>query len=507
MDVLFASPIGTMKQSINIVWLKRDLRLQDHLPFASAEEDPTCDYLAIYLFEPSLLSAPDNSVRHQRFVYQSLMEINRKLSRYQRSVQIYHGEALQVFNHLSHTYAINAVYSYQESGTQLTWDRDMAVAKSFNTQQIKWIEYQRDGVIRGIKNRSQWDAQWQQAMTSPQITPSYTQSKIAISDTNNPFALEAEYLQLLSTTDDNKQYGGTDYGWKYLRSFMEERGKSYARSLSKPLQSRTSCSRISPYLAWGNLSLRQVYQYVAAHDNRKAYGRNATGLLTRLHWHCHFIQKFEVECAYETHCINRGYESLSYANDPTLITAWENGMTGLPLVDACMRCLHQTGWVNFRMRAMLVSVFCHHLDCDWRHGVYHLARLFLDYEPGIHYPQWQMQAGTTGVNTIRMYNPIKQSYDHDPEGFFIKEWVPELRDVPTQFVHEPWKMTALDRQFAGVTIDYPDPIVDVTQAARYAREKLWGHRENTAVISENRRILKTHVRPNSRKRRNLKSTS
>ena len=165
-------------------------------------------------------------------------------------------------------------------------------------------------------------------------------------------------------------------------------------------------------------------------------------MLTRLKWHCHFIQKFESECDYETLCVNSGYESLENKNDPSLIKAWEEGFTGFPMVDACMRCLKATGWINFRMRAMLVSVFCHHFDCDWRRGVYHLARLFLDYEPGIHYTQFQMQAGTTGINTIRMYNPIKQSQDHDPKGIYIKEWVPELREVPVEFIHEPWKMTA-----------------------------------------------------------------
>jgi len=466
------------KKAVNIVWLKKDLRTQDHAAFHAAEKSEN-DYLVIYIFEPTALAYPDRSLRHSQFIYHSILNMNELLQDSGREVVVFHTEAVDVFAYLHDQYTIDTVFSYQESGIRQTWVRDKAVAKYLKSHGTEWVEYQRDGIVRGLKDIALWDNQWNTFVNEKIIANQFSRSSLVLHD--HPFPIQESLLGELKDYPDSFQKAGENFAWKYLRSFCQDRGKNYCRDISKPSESRKSCGRISPYLSWGNFTIKQVAQYVSVHPNYERYNRGFVGMLTRLKWHCHFIQRFETDCDYETICANRAFESMEFTNDLAVIEAWENAKTGFPLVDACMNCLKETGWINFRMRAMLVSMLCHHFDCDWRKGMYHLARLFLDYEPGIHYPQFQMQAGTTDINTVRIYNPIKQSKDHDPKGTFIKKWVKELKDIPIEFIHEPMSMTQLDKQYAGIELHYPAPIVSVDTAAKKAREKIWGYRNSIGL--------------------------
>ncbi|WP_206646051.1 FAD-binding domain-containing protein [Pseudoalteromonas phenolica] len=124
--------------------------------------------------------------------------------------------------------------------------------------------------------------------------------------------------------------------------------------------SQTHCSRLSPYLAWGNISLRQAYQAVLQNWQKKGWRRSLVAFTSRLHWHCHFIQKFESQSSMEFEPVNLGYTHLPRADKALAaerLNAWQQGKTGVPMVDACMRCLIETGYINFRMRAMLVSFY------------------------------------------------------------------------------------------------------------------------------------------------------
>ncbi|WP_170110642.1 FAD-binding domain-containing protein [Flavilitoribacter nigricans] len=506
-----------MNDDIVIYWLKRDFRLVDN-PALTEALHKNRQVCAIYILEPSFLEASETSAFHVHAVLQALNDLRKKINSAGGQLAIFKGEVVAVLDQLFSLLPFRGIYSHEEIGILRTYERDIAVAKWCKQQGVTWKEIPQTGVFRGLKDRDQRQKLWKQFTFSP-ILPRPSAdllSKLTIPKKWKSIALAGQReLQFEDTpfamTDSQRarlQTVSETAAEATLQSFLYERGIDYKGGISSPLTAITAGSRLSVHLAWGTISGRRVYQATQARKEElkisedqtaKRWRASLTSFLSRLHWRDHFIQRLETEPKMELEPLNPAFKELQYDNRSDFLSAWTNGRTGFPLVDACIRCLQVTGFINFRMRAMLASVACHTLHLDWRLIDHPMASMYTDYEPGIHISQLQMQASVVGINTVRIYSPNKQIVDQDPDTIFIKEWVPELRDFSAE---------AITKHRQEALGDYPAQLVDWWAASREMKDRIWTIRKLAASQQAAREVYEKHGSrkgPRGRKGNNRKN--
>jgi len=499
---------------VQLVWFKRDLRVADHAPLVEAAA--AGPVLALYLFEPELLRSPEWDPVHSQFIADSLKVLETALA--ERGVRLVMrvGEAVEALERLRKEVGFETVWSHEETGNQITFDRDVRVARWCQVQGVRWVEVRQDGVVRRLRNRNGWAERWNGRMgTVPLAAPGRLRGAVVPGLMTSGICGPGE-LGVEACTGRSIQSGGESCAREVLDSFLAGRGVGYRTDMSSPVTAWEGCSRLSAYLAWGCISMRTVHQAATARAEALRLERTSGGEVdgrwwgalssfqARLRWHCHFMQKLEDEPRIEFENFCRAYDGLrepftESAEGQARLGAWVEGRTGFPMVDACMRAVRATGWLNFRMRAMVMSFAGYGLWLHWRPTALHLARCFVDFEPGIHFSQAQMQSGTTGINTLRIYSPSKQVVDHDPHGIFIRRWVPELSGVPDAFLPAPERMTLDQQEKAGcvIGVDYPGPVVEFRRAVGEAKERMYGVRSGAGAREEAKRV---YLRHGSRKR-------
>jgi len=449
-----------------VVWLKRDLRWRDHAPLAAAAAHE--DAVALYVIEPTWLQSPSFDPQHLAFALACLAELRARLAERGLPLLVKVGEAVPVLAQLQREHPFRFLLSHEETGEGWSYARDRAVGAWCRAQGVAWLEWPQTGVVRRLRERNGWAARWNARMDAPEVKmpEGFAGAHLPLDDLPTLASLGLPAPRPLPAA-------GEDAAWALLRDFLGGRGRDYRRALSSPLTAAEGCSRLSPHLAFGTVSMRSVHQATElsiAHTDDRTLAHALRGFAGRLRWHCHFMQKLEDEPAIEERNFARVCDGLRENDfDRERFEAWCEGRTGFPMVDACMRSLRATGWLNFRMRAMLVSFAAYHLWLHWREPGQFLARQFLDFEPGIHWSQMQMQSGTTGINTLRIYSPAKQAADHDPDGQFIRRWLPEFG-----------------------TPAYPRPIVDERAALAQAKQQLYALRATPEARAEADAVQQRH---------------
>jgi deoxyribodipyrimidine photolyase len=348
----------------SVVWLKRDLRVADHRPLTAAAARGRV--VVLFVYEPELIAEQTTDPSHYTFIDECLIELEAALGARGGALTYRYGPMPDVLATLSDELGgFDALYAHEETGSAVSYARDKRVRAWCAARGIACYEIPQFGVIRPLRTRDGWARRWDARMTEPLVA---APSRIETPALAHGARRTLRDIGLPERHKPEAKRGGESRALAELESFLATRGVNYRQDMSSPVAGWSGCSRLSPYIAFGAISLRTVYRATLARAANVRERRLAgepldarwTGSLSsfrgRLHWHCHFMQKLEDQPSLEFVNATRAFDGMREDDfDETRFAAWCAGRTGYPMVDACMRALHAGGWINFRMRAMLMS--------------------------------------------------------------------------------------------------------------------------------------------------------
>lgn len=433
---------------MNIVLFNKDLRISDHQPLTEAAR--AGEVMPLYVFEPSQWEETPLSARHFQFVVESLEELSKGIESQGGKLFFAINEIKMVLDKLLDIYdsinlfahndnrLMDKVGEWAQQNEQLLFsfgpDLENISGKLFNN---RLNSYLKDPVAE-VPNK----------IDVPSKTPVF---------------LFTDFKKLQNfRVKGNKirfgQQGGESKAVETLDSFLEGRFANYIENHQKPLPSSLSSSRLSAYITWGNISVRTIYQTTAGKLQACELEEDKLQLEE-------FLSKLTTRvkiCSMETQDLQlTNVSNIKREWNEEWFKLWLQGRTGIPIIDAAMRSLTKTGWINFSLRAMVTSFIANTLLLDEQKPSSALAELYLDYEPAVHNFYVQQQAGLKG--NVKITDPVKAGRQFDPDGAFIRRYIPELSKLTDEYIHEPWFYPAFYQ------LGYEAPLVDVKKENKHAR--------------------------------------
>jgi deoxyribodipyrimidine photo-lyase len=433
-----------------IVLHHRHLRQVDHAALAEAATNHET-VVPVFVFDPHFYQGDSLACNARiRFMHECLDELD---------ISLFHGNPAEVVSSLD-----GDVYTIHTATGRYGVERN----KELYDAGVTFV--QGDGLRRCENPRNGWSDAIEEWLTDDTfdkpdcIEP--VESEVSIEWVEDEYDISSQKEQVPT--------GGRRAALDQLHEFCDS--PEYWGHISEPTRER-GVSDLSTYLRFGCLSIRETYQRVS----ERLSGHDKNAIQSRLFWNLHYQQKLLDWPGWMDEAVNPELRQMG-TPDENKWTRFKNGRTGYPMVDAAVRQLTNTGWLNFRNRALLATFHSNLLNLPWKQGADWLYYHLIDADPGINYTQWQSQTSRVGTNLYRIYNPRKQVRDSDEATEWIQEWVPELRGFPEQHLDQPEKTPLSVQESCGIIIgeDYPLPVVEYEAARSRARRRL-EQREAAAV--------------------------
>ncbi len=450
-----------------IHWFRRDLRLRDNTGLRAAAEIAGGAVIPVFIFDDAIIRGRFTSPARTQFLIDSLAALDVELRALGLHLVLRRGEPLPTLLDLLRVTGASGV-TWNRDYTPYAVQRDSAIKRELRAAGYQAESY-KDAVIFEMNEvvtaagqpytvytpyAKRWRTRLESEPVRVQGIPTLAAIPLPASD---PLPALSDLLPNAPLSVPRFPAGETA-ALSALERFIN--GPLAAYATARDIMAVAGTSRLSPYLRFGVLSPRQCVGAARAAPP----GPGPESWIGELIW-----RDFYVQVLYHFPHALRGsfkpvYAKIAWQNDPALFAAWQAGHTGYPIIDAAMRQLQQEGWMHNRARMIVASFLTKDLLIDWRWGEQHFMHLLLDGDPAANNGGWQWAAGT-GTDAqpyFRIFNPVSQGQKFDPDGAYVRRYVPELARVPTRFIHEPHKLSAAEQIRAGVQIgrDYPAPIVD-----------------------------------------------